>query len=210
MRIGIIGPGNVGSTLGRRLAGRGHTVAYGVREADSAKTRDLLAAHPGTAKAVPLEGLAGESDLVFLTVPYPATEDALAQVGSLEGKILVDATNPLLPGLAGLAVGTTDSQGERVARLAPGARVVKAFNTIGFQVMADPILGGRAAVLMVVGDDAHAKNTVIDLATSLGFEAVDFGPLKNARYTEPLAMVWIFLAHLAGWGPGFALSLARR
>jgi hypothetical protein len=88
--------------------------------------------------------------------------------------------------------------------------VVKAFNTVGIQVMADPEFGGRQAMLTVCADDAAARRAVIELAAAIGFDPVDFGPLANARYTEPLAMAWIWLAHVKGDGTGFAFTLARR
>ena len=136
----------------------------------------------------------------------PSGRSALSQESSSS-----TPPNPLLPGLAGLAIGRDDSQGERIQRLVPQAKVVKAFNTIGFQVMANPRLaGGRSALLTVASDHADAKRAVIELASGLGFEAVDFGPLANARYTEPLAMVWIYMAHVQGRGPDFALTLTTR
>lgn len=208
MNIGILGAGNVGGTLGRRFAALSHPVIYGLRDMSSAGT--LLDAHPGQASACAPSELASRCDLIVLAVPFAAIEDAVRSLGDVRGKILVDATNPLKPDLSGLAVTGEDSAGERVARLAAGARVVKAFNTIGAGIMANPVLDGRRALLTVAGDDADAKKAVLDLGASLGFEAVDFGPLAQARLTEALAMTWIRLAYAIGWGPDFAFSVARR
>jgi hypothetical protein len=104
----------------------------------------------------------------------------------LDGKIVVDATNPLTRDLE-LALGFDDSAGETVARLAPRARIVKAFNTTGSGNMADSRYGGGKLMMAIAGDDAAAKNVVLALATDLGFEAIDAGPLAMSRNIEPLA-----------------------
>jgi len=209
MRIGIVGTGNVGSTLGRQFAARGHQVLYGSRDPRGERIRSLLEGHPGTASAVRPDALAAKVELLVLAIPYAALEETVDALGPLEGKILVDAINPLLPDLSGLVPSET-SCGERVAALAPGALVVKAFNTIGVGVMGDPIVGGLPAVLTVAADDEDAKRAVMELGESIGFEAIDFGPLGNARYAESMAMGWIYLALKGGLGPGFAFTLSRR
>jgi predicted dinucleotide-binding enzyme len=122
--------------------------------------------------------------------------------------VLIDATNPIGAGFT-LVAGLTTSGAEQVAGWASGARVVKAFNTIGYGVMAAPVLNGQAAFLPVVGDDDEAKAVAIRLAQDLGFDAHDLGPLASARYTEPFAMLWITLAMQPGFGRGFAFSLIR-
>ena len=208
MDIGVLGVGSVGSTLGRRFAQVGHRVHYGVR--DVAKRASLLDGHPGFAELVAPKDLAQLSDMIVLAVPFSSTSEAVASLGNLDGKIVVDATNPLRADLSGLEISGEDSAGERIARIAKGARVVKAFNTVGAGVMADPVLAGRAAVLLCCSDHPEPKRQVIDLATSLGFEAVDFGPLQHARLTEAHAMTWIWLAYVGKWGTGFAFSIARR
>lgn len=210
MRIGIVGAGAVGATLGRRLAAAGHEILYGVRDTARPELRALLAGHPGIARAATVEEIASPSDVLLLAVPFDAVPDAVHRLGPLHGKILVDPTNPLRPDLTGLTVAGGDSGGEGVARLAKGARVVKAFNTIGWQVMADPQLGGQRAMLTVCADDDAARRTVLELAGQLGFEPVDFGPLANARISEMLALAWIWLAHVRREGTGFAFAIARR
>lgn len=207
--LGILGTGHVGTTLGRRLASLGHEVTYGARR--PAEASGVLVDHPGRARVLAPPDMADASEVVVLAVPGNASEAAARELSPrLEGRIVVDATNPLEAGLAGLSVGHADSLGERVQRAAPGARVVKAFNTVGVAVMASPQYGDRRAFLPACSDDAEARRSVLDLAASLGFEPVDFGPLSAARYTEPLAMVWIRLAYLHGFGADFALGLLRR
>jgi predicted dinucleotide-binding enzyme len=208
MDIGLLGVGSVGSTLGRRFAQVGHRVHYGVR--DPKKRATLLDGHPGSARLVSPKDLPETSDLIVLAVPHTSTQEALASMGKVEGKILVDATNPLKPDLSALEISGEDSAGERVARMAKGAHVVKAFNTVGAGVMADPVLAGRAAALLVCSDHLDSKVVVLDLATSIGFEAIDFGGLEHARLTEAAAMTWIWLAYVGKWGTGFAFSVARR
>jgi predicted dinucleotide-binding enzyme len=171
VKIGIIGSGNVGGTLGRRWAKNGHAVTFSTREAPSAALRELLAQAGPTAKSATVAETAGESELLVLATPWEAAQNALASAGDLTGKILIDATNPLLPGLTGLSVGTTTSGGEMVAKWAAGAKVVKAFNTVGFNIMADPRFDAGRAAMFYCGDDAKAKAAVASLVTELGFRS---------------------------------------
>jgi hypothetical protein len=150
------------------------------------------------------------TEVVVLATPWPAARDALTAAGSLPGKVLVDATNPLQPDLSGLVIGHTTSAGEQVAAWVPGAKVVKAFNTIGAQHMTNPRFGDQRASMFLCGDDAAAKQVVAGLATVLGFEPVDAGPLKQARLLEPLALLWISMALAYGQGPDIAFRLVRK
>ncbi|HTA70873.1 MAG TPA: hypothetical protein VK776_21460, partial [Bryobacteraceae bacterium] len=125
-------------------------------------------------------------------------------------KVLIDAVNPLLPDLSGLVLGTTTSAAEQVASWARGAKVVKAFNTVGSNIMENPVFGQDKPVLFFCGDDASAKGKVKQLADEVGFEGVDAGPLTQARLLEPLALLWISLAFKAGLGREIAFKLLRR
>jgi predicted dinucleotide-binding enzyme len=120
---------------------------------------------------------AGESEVLFLATPWEAVQNALASAGDLTGRMLIDATNPLLPDLTGLAVSRTTSAGEMVAKWAAGAKVVKAFNTVGFNIMADPRFEGTARRCFYCGDDAKAKAAVCESHFRMGFEALAAGPL---------------------------------
>lgn len=210
MRIGIVGSGNVGGTLGRRWAQGGHTVVFSSRTPASVEMTRLVAASGGTARAATLAETVAASDVLLLATPWPATLPMLAAAGDLAGKILIDATNPLKPDLSGLEVGTSGSGGEVVAARAPGARVVKAFNSVGSSIMEDAKLNGESAVLFYCGDDAEAKTTAHQLATELGFDAQDAGPLTQARLLEPLALLWVSLAFTRGYGREFAFRIIRR
>jgi 8-hydroxy-5-deazaflavin:NADPH oxidoreductase len=128
----------------------------------------------------------------------------------LSGKVLIDATNPLLPDLSALSIGMNTSGGEQGASWASGARVVKAFNSIGFNVMENPKFAEGAALLFYCGDDAEAKRIVHQLASELGFDVRDAGPLKQARTLEPMALLWISLAYQQGYGRDFAFQLMKR
>ena len=210
MKIAIIGRGNVGGTLGRGWAKRGHEVVFGVRDATDAKVGELLAATGGKARAATVNEAATWSEVVALTVPWEAAPDALKSAGDLRGKILLDCTNPLKPDLSGLALGYATSGGEQVAAWAPAARVVKIFNTTGFGNMANPVYAEGASMMLYCGDDASAKSAAAQLATDLGFDAHDAGPLREARLLEPLALAWIHLAVFQRMGTGFAFRLMRR
>jgi 8-hydroxy-5-deazaflavin:NADPH oxidoreductase len=211
MRIAIIGAGNVGGALGQLWAGRGHDIAFGVPDPRSPKVVTLVQSIGGSAQAASVADAADFGEIVTLAVPWTAAEQAVRSAGDLTGKTLIDCTNPLIPDLSGLTVGTDDSAGEQVARWATGAKVVKAFNTIGAQSFANPGFGAEKASMLIAGDDGAAKLIVTGLAAELGFDVVDTGPLKAARWLEPLGMLWIHLAFAQQWGPsGHAFKLLRR
>jgi hypothetical protein len=122
---------------------------------------------------------------------------------NLAGKVVIDCTNPLAPDLGGLTIGHLDSAGEAVGRWAMGAKVIKALNTTGSGTMLNPRYGSESLSMFVCGDDADAKKLVTGLVAELGFEPVDAGELTQARYLEPLAMLWISMAYKYGNGPNF-------
>src|SRR5262245_50413300 len=167
----------------RPLGEAGHTVAFALRNPAG---RNAAAAEAQGFPVVAVKDAVAAGEVIVLAVPWGAVPDAVKALGALTGKILVDATNPLTSDLS-LAVGFNDSGGETVARLAPGARVVKAFNTTGANNMADSRYAAGKLMMPVVGDDATAKATVMSLAADLGFEPVDVGPLAMSRHLEPMA-----------------------
>jgi 8-hydroxy-5-deazaflavin:NADPH oxidoreductase len=153
---------------------------------------------------------AGACGVVVMATPWEATQAAIQKAGDLTGKVLLDCTNPLLPDLSGLALGTTTSAGEQVAAWAPKARVVKIFNTTGYGNMANPVYGNDRNTMFYCGDDAAAKQVARELAAGLGFDPIDAGPLTQARLLEPLALLWITLALKQGLGMNIAWKLMRR
>lgn len=210
MQIGIIGAGNVGGTLGRAWAGKGHAVKFGVRNPADAKVKTLLAQAGAGATAGTIAEAAAHGEVIALATPWQAAREALQGAGDLSGKVLLDCTNPVKADFSGLEVGPTTSAGEQVAAWAPGARVVKIFNTTGSNNMADPHYGEGAATMFFAGDDADAKAVAARLAADLGFDPVDVGPLVQARLLEPLALLWIYLALVQGEGRDIAFRLMRR
>lgn len=206
MHIAIIGAGNVGKALAKALTQRGETVVFGVKE----PTKYQSVAEEIGVPAVNVTQAVEQAQVVVLAVPYAASESIARSIPDWQGKILVDATNPLAPNLTGLSVGTQDSGSERIARHANNARVVKAFNTTGAENMMNSHYPSGQVFMPVCGDDASARQQVMALATLMGFDAVDMGSLQSARYLEPLAMTWIHLAILQGFGRNFAFGLLRR
>ena len=203
MHITLIGTGNMGSALARQLTRAGHTVRITAR--DPAKAQALAAANPGAVAAVPADALAG-SDVIIVATGYADAVPALRALGSLAGKIVIDITNPLTADYMGLTLGYDTSAAEGIAKAVPDAEVVKAFNTLFAQVLADgpQFADGQIAPAFFAGDSERAKQTAQALIESLGFTPIDAGPLKNARYLEPLAALNIYLGYGAGLGTAIA------
>jgi NADPH-dependent F420 reductase len=186
--VALIGTGNVGSALGRRFAEQGHTVVYGSRNPAAADVAALVRETGHGAQALPPAQAAARSRVVVLAVPWTATEDVVRSLGDLSGKIVVDPTNPRVMATDGFAdyPPLPNSNAERIARLAPGAQVVKAFSTLGAETMLDPRVAHGPVTIPIVGDDRAAKEVVATLARQIGLEAIDVGPLRHARIIEGL------------------------
>ena len=210
MKIGIIGSGNVGGALVTRWAKGGQQVIFGSRDPGADDMKQLLARAGSNARAATLQDAAKSGDVLLVATPWPVTREIVQGLGDLSGKVIIDAVNPLQPDLSGVAVGTSTSGGEQVAGWARGAKVVKAFNTVGSNIMENPSFGQDRPVLFYCGDDAGAKSTVKQLAGELGFDATDAGPLTQARVLEPFALLWITLALKQGLGRDIAFKLLRR
>ncbi|HYC49973.1 MAG TPA: NAD(P)-binding domain-containing protein [Gemmatimonadaceae bacterium] len=191
MKIGIIGDGNVGSALQRGLTKAGH-------EARAVGNDAVL-----------VRKTAQESELVIIAVPFGAIDEVVRTAGAaLNGKTVVDVTNALNPDMT-MAVGHTTSGAEELQKKLPGARVVKAFNTVFAQHMDSGKVKGQQLTVLAAGDDAGAKKTVIELAKGIGFDAVDAGPLKSARLLEPLALQNIMLGFVLGMGTDIGFRLVH-
>jgi 8-hydroxy-5-deazaflavin:NADPH oxidoreductase len=188
MVIAMIGSGNVGGTLAALWTGAGYDVRVARRENCAEAVRG--------------------AEVVALCVPWQAAEPVLASCGGdLAGKILIDCTNPLSERLEGLAIGGTTSAAERIQALHPEVSVVKAFNSIGAALLGRATFEGRVADGLFCGDSATAKAVVAPLITAAGLRPVDVGRLRNARYLEAMAMLWIDLAVNQKRGPTFAFSV---
>ncbi|MFL5616816.1 MAG: NADPH-dependent F420 reductase [Gemmatimonadaceae bacterium] len=201
-KIGIIGAGKMGTAFAKRLAASGHDVSITARH--EAHAQQAASSTGGKVRAVRPSEIARDADLLILATPYASAADALRAAGDVSGKTVVDITNPVTPDMSGLAVGYTSSAAEEIQKSAPAARVVKAFNTIFAHVLSDAPSNGSKAQVLYAGDDAKAKEDVRKLIESAGFEAVDAGPLANARQLEPLGLLNIFLGYVAGRGTGIA------
>jgi len=213
MKLGIIGAGNVGGTLGAAWAQKaGHDIFFGVRDPKSEKTQAALSRLGGKGKAGTPAEAAAFGDMIVLTTPWPQAEAAIRSMGDIGGKILLDATNPLAmgPDGLGLEIGHSISAGEKVQGWANGALVFKTLNTTGFGNMANPVFHGVKSVMFVAGDDAANKPKVIALVAELGFDVIDAGPLRNARLLEAHAMLWIELALKRGLGRDWAFARVKR
>lgn len=209
MKVTVIGAGNMGSAFVKQLVRAGHQVSVTAR--DSAKAAQVAAAHPG-AQSVATAGAAAGADVVVLATGYADAVGALHAVGDLQGKVVIDITNPLTPDYMGLTLGHSTSAAEEIAQAVPGAEVVKGFNTVFAQVLAEgaDFGNGRKVTVFVASDSARAKQTASTLAESMGFDAIDAGGLKNARYLEPLAGLNIYLGYGAGLGTTIAPTWIRK
>lgn len=196
MNIAIIGKGNMGGALAKLAQQAGHTIFVASRD-----------------PATPVLPTIKSADIVILAVPY-GTALALAEDpevrAALLGKTVIDITNPLAPDYMSLTVGHTSSAGEEIARRLSGSKVVKAFNTIFADVLNLRAAGCKVAdTVLVASDHEDATRAVIGLTNAFGLEAVDAGPLSNARYLEPIVEQLIQLAYGKGRGSKIGFSLVN-
>ena len=208
-KIAIIGAGNVGGNLGVRLSQSGLDVKFGARS-DKGKA-ELLERSRGATWATPGEAAAW-ADVVFIAVPAAAAVEVTSSLAKeLEGKVVVDCNNSLTwkdgPVWAPKPEGSLT---HALAAAAPGARLIKAFNTFGAEFHADPKLANGAAQVFYASDDAGAKEQVAAIAKQAGFAPIDAGPLRNAPVLENLAILWIHLATVGGHGRDFGFQMQPR
>jgi predicted dinucleotide-binding enzyme len=203
MKVTVIGTGNMGSAFLKQLSQAGHQVRVTGR--DAAKAQAVAAQYSGV-EAVAAAGAAQGSEIAILATGYGDAVDALRSLGDLSGTTVIDITNPLTADYMGLTIGHDTSAAEEIAKAVPGAQIVKAFNTLFAQVLTDgpAFANGQRASVFFAGENADAKARVKSLIESLGFQPVDAGGLKNARYLEPLAGLNIYLGYGAGMGTTIA------
>lgn len=193
--IAIIGTGKVGQSLARACLHASHSVVFGSRDPESERVARVLRDLGPGARALRIPEAVAAGEIVVLAVPWEGVPVALAAADeALQDKILIDATNPLEWEQDHAHHVASPSAGEMVQELATGARVVKAFNTLGYEQISDPIFGEHHADLLIAADDEQAKAIVEEFGASLGLRPLDAGPLRNAAVMERLAMLWLALA----------------
>ncbi|ORJ48933.1 NADPH-dependent F420 reductase [Kluyvera intermedia] len=202
MKITVVGTGNMATSFVKQLTKNGHLVQIVGRNAEKS---DALAKKYGAKVISPLHG--SEADIIILATAYAEAVSALRSLGNLSGKLVVDITNPVTADYMALTIGHNTSAAEEISQAFPGVKLVKAFNTIFAQVLAEgPKLAGSNIPVFIATDDETAKGTVSLLVNSLGFDVIDAGGLKNARYLEPLGGLNIYLGYGAGLGTSIAPS----
>lgn len=211
MKIAFIGAGNVGAALATRLAEAGHDVVLAESREASESVAAALARSPRL-RALPVADAVAAAEIVFLATPFPANEGLLPPLAeALAGKVLVDCTNPVGPGLThGLRSERAGS--ELVQALVPGASVVKAFSIYGFENLADAAYPGYGVLpaMLFCGDDAGAKARVAELIGDVGFEPVDVGGLAQALHLEHMTLLWVRLVRAGRGSPGLVWAALRR
>jgi 8-hydroxy-5-deazaflavin:NADPH oxidoreductase len=213
MKIGIMGSGEVGVSLATGLARHGHAVLIASRT--PAKLTQMRDAKAGI-EIGDFQAAARFGDIVILAVKGPGVSQALSLAGAdlLRGKIVIDATNPIadVPPVNGVLTLTTSinrSAMEALQTQYPAVRFVKAFNSVGADLMIDPELSGGPPTMFICGNDANAKAEVTALLESIGWEAADMGAVEAARAIEPLSVLWCIPGFLRNeWIHAFKLLRA--
>ena len=206
--IAIIGTGDVGGALGPEFAAQGHTIVYGSRNPQRDKVTELVQRTGDGASATTPAEAAAAADIVVLAVPGLMVDEITRGLGDLAGKIIIDPTNPLERRMNRLEHAVDTSNAEIIQAAAPGAYVVKAFNTLNWRTMVDPASAGGPVSIPLVGDNAKAKETVAGLVSGMGLDPIDVGPLRDARWVEGMLILWIN-NRFGGSRPSFEYHLRR-
>lgn len=211
MRVGILGSGLMGGKLGTLFARAGHEVVFSY--ARSSKKLERLARDGGkNAQAGTPREAAQDADALLLAVHWSRMDDVLKQAGDLSGKVILTCSLPMNADNTSLVIGHTSSGAETLAKKASKARVVCAFNTVPSEVLFGVYAARRKANrpnLVYCGDDARSKEVAAGLIHDVGFDPVDAGPLRIARYTEPFALLMGQLAYEGSDGPELAYRFER-
>ncbi len=211
MRIGILGSGLMGGKLGTLFARAGHQVVFSYARSQQ-KLRKLARDAGGNARAGTPQEAAREADALLLAVHWSKIDDVLNQAGDLSGKVIVTCSLPMNDDSTELVVAHTSSGAEELAKMIPKARVVAAFQTVPSEVLFGVYEARRKASrpgLVYCGDDESGKGVAAGLIRDVGFDPVDAGPLRIARYTEPFALLVAQLAYEGEGGPELAYRFER-
>jgi predicted dinucleotide-binding enzyme len=197
MTVAIIGSGKMGSGFARLLASKGFDIAIGNKNPEKAVA---LAKEIGAkVKGGSVKDAVSQADVIFLAVKYDDAAEALNAAGDLTNKVVIDISNPITADFKGLTIGHSTSAAEEIQKLTPGARVVKAFNTIFAELLPTESRKGRKVQVFIAGDDETAKAKVSDLVNAAEFEPIDSGTLYNSRFLEPMGEMNILLGFFLGW-----------
>jgi NADPH-dependent F420 reductase len=209
MDISIIGAGNIGGSLGKIWASKGHTIVFGARNPRSPKVLNALKEIGSTARVMFIKDAALQSEIVVLATPWEAVPEVVFQIADMQNKILIDCTNPVRPNPEWpLSQGM--SAAEEIAKRLPGFQVVKALNTLGAANLNETQFNSIQADGFYCGNDDRSKKIVAQLIEEIGLRPVDVGNLRSAELLESMAKLWISLAYQQGIGPNIAFKLLQR
>ena len=208
VNVGVLGSGDVGKSFARAFAALGNEVMIGSRSPE--KLADFVASAGANVRSGTFEETAKFGDLIALATLGTATTEVLRLAGpqNFDGKVLIDATNPLdfSTGAPKLFIGFEDSLGEQIQRQLSGARVVKAFNTVGNGLFYKPQLPGGPPDMFLCGNDDAAKKIVGQVCDAFGWGVIDIGGIDGARHLEPMCIVWVLHGIRSGsWTHAFKL-----
>jgi len=209
VRIGILGSGLMGGKLGTIFARAGHDVVFSYARTER-KLKKLAREAKGKARAGSPGDAARGSDVLLVAVHWSRVDDVLQQAGDVSGKVIISCSLPMNADDTGLVIAHTSSGAEELARRVPQARVVSAFGTVPSEVLFDVFKARRKATrpsLIYCGDDGKSKKVAARLIRDVGFDPVDAGPLRMARYTEPFTLLIAQLAYEGAKGPALAYRL---
>jgi 8-hydroxy-5-deazaflavin:NADPH oxidoreductase len=211
MRVGILGSGLMGGKLGTLFARAGHEVIFSYARSHQ-KLEKLARAAKGSARAGTPREAAQDADTILLAVHWSRIGDVLNQTGSLSGKVIVSCSLPMSNDDTELVIAHTTSGAEALAKRLPKARVVSAFNTVPSEVLFGVFAARRRAAkpsLVFCGNDSRSKKIAAELIRDVGFDPVDAGPLRIARFTEPFALLVAQLAYERKRSPKLAYTFER-
>ncbi|MFC4352170.1 NADPH-dependent F420 reductase [Fodinicurvata halophila] len=208
MNISILGTGNMASGLAVLFAKGGHHVTLASR--DPSQARSVATELGNNIQGGPLDSATNSAEFVVLAVPFDAAAEVIKAAGGLAGKVVIDITNPMTADFSALTLGHTTSAAEEIQKLAPAAKVVKAFNTVFASVLKNGSkVAGQPATVFVASDDAEARSQVVALAESAGLQTLETGALASARYLEPVGGLNIALGYGLGHGTDIAPTWQR-
>lgn len=211
MNIGILGSGDVGQSLGIGFAALGHDVMMGSRTPESEKIKNWKKRAGSHASSGTFKEAADFAHVAVLASLWSGTENLIKQADphTLEGKVVIDVTNPLLfkeNGAPELALGHTDSGGEQVQRWLPKSHIVKAFNIVGHTHMVNPEFPAGPPDMFICGNDSEAKETVDEICREFGWSVIDIGGIEGSRLLEPMCILWVQYGMKTGtWNHAFKL-----